>query len=167
MALIIEDGSGIADAESYATTEQLADYAAKFGVTIPEDMLAQEALLRRSALVMNGMKWKGRRAHEEQALAWPREGVQVDGAYKRNNYIPREIFYGQLALATEIHADDLDPPSQRKGAVVRERVEGAVEVEYAQVASNSRYLLPAAPDRPSRTQFADYLEKRGLLAIRV
>jgi len=166
MALIIEDGSGIADAESYATTEQLADYAAKFGVTIPEDMLAQEALLRRSALVMNGMKWKGRRAHEEQALAWPREGVQVDGAYKRNNYIPREIFYGQLALATEIHKDDLTPPETRQGAVIRKRVEGAVEVEYAQINNTSGRLLPAAPNRPSQTQFADYLDRRGLFAIR-
>lgn len=165
--LIIESGAGDPDAESYATAAELVSYAAKFGVTIPADEAAQEALLRRAALAMNGMKWKGRRTHEEQALAWPREGVWVDGWVRKNDHIPREIFYGQLALATEIHTDDVDPPEARKGAVVRERVEGAVEVEYAQVASNSRYLLPAAPDRPSRTQFADYLERRGLFAVRV
>ncbi|ASN68631.1 hypothetical protein 3S11_10 [uncultured Caudovirales phage] len=164
--LIIESGAGDPDAESYATAAELVSYAAKFGVTIPAEEAAQEALLRRAALAMNGMKWKGRRTHEEQALAWPREGVQVDGAYKRNNYIPREIFYGQLALATEIHADDLTPPETRQGAVIRKRVEGAVEVEYAQITNTSGRLLPAAPNRPSQTQFADYLDRRGLFAVR-
>jgi hypothetical protein len=166
MTLIIESGAGEPDAESYATTAELVSYAEKFGVTIPAEEAAQEALLRRSALVMNGMKWKGRRTHEEQSLAWPREGVQVDGAYKRSNYIPREIFYGQLALATEIHADDIDPPEARKGAVVKERVEGVVDVQYAAISNTSGRLLPAAPDRPSQTQFADYLERRGLFAVR-
>ncbi|WP_434134369.1 hypothetical protein JQR88_10875 [Pseudomonas luteola] len=166
MTLIIEVGAGDPDAESYATAEELVSYAGKFGVTIPDTVEAQEALLRRSALVMNGMKWKGRRTHEEQALAWPREGVMVDGAYKRNNYIPREIFYGQLALATEIHTDDIDPPESRKGAVTLERVEGAVTVEYAAISNTIGKLLPAAPNRPSQTQFADYLERRGLFAVR-
>ncbi len=164
--LIIESGAGDTDAESYATAAELVSYAAKFGVTIPAEEAAQEALLRRAALAMNGMKWKGRRTHEEQALAWPREGVQVDGAYKRSNYIPREIFYGQLALAAEIHKDDLNPPETRQGAVIRKRVEGAVEVEYAQINNTSGRLLPAAPNRPSQTQFADYLDRRGLFAVR-
>ncbi|AYN94426.1 hypothetical protein EAW52_10870 [Pseudomonas sp. LTJR-52] len=164
--LIIESGAGDPDAESYATAAELVSYATKFGVTIPAEEAAQEALLRRAALAMNGMKWKGRRTHEEQALAWPREGVQVDGAYKRSNYIPREIFYGQLALAGEIHADDLTPPETRQGAVIRKRVEGAVEVEYAQINNTSGRLLPAAPNRPSQTQFADYLDRRGLFAVR-
>ncbi|WP_312800329.1 DnaT-like ssDNA-binding protein [Pseudomonas sp.] len=164
--LIIESGAGDPDAESYATAAELVSYAAKFGVTIPAEEAAQEALLRRAALAMNGMKWKGRRTHEEQALAWPREGVQVDGAYKRSNYIPREIFYGQLSLAGEIHKDDLSPPETRQGAVIRKRVEGAVEVEYAQISNTSGRLLPAAPNRASQTQFADYLDRRGLFAVR-
>lgn len=164
--LIIEDGTGVAGAESYATAPQLVEYAGKFGVTIPTDEIAQEALLRQSALAMNGMKWKGRRSHADQALAWPREGVVIDGAHKKGNYIPREIFYGQMALAAEIHKDDIDPILERKGAVIRERVEGAIEVQYAEIQNTSGRLMPAAPDRPSRTQFADYLDRRGLFAVR-
>jgi hypothetical protein len=71
-----------------------------------------------------------------------------------------------MALAAEIHTDDIDPVDQRQGAVIRERVEGAVDVEYAPISNKSGRLLPAAPDRPSRTQFADYLAKRGLFAVR-
>lgn len=166
MTLIIEDGTGKPDAESYASAEDLAMYAVKFGVTIPAEVPAQEALLRRSALAMDGMTWKGRKSNSEQALSWPRRGVELDYEIKPDNYLPARIQYGQMALAAEIHTDDIDPVDQRQGAVIRERVEGAVDVEYAPISNKSGRLLPAAPDRPSRTQFADYLAKRGLFAVR-
>ena len=71
-----------------------------------------------------------------------------------------------MALAAEMHQDDIDPVEKRKGAVTLERVEGAVTREYATISNISNRLLPAAPDRPSATQFADYLRKRGLFAVR-
>lgn len=166
MTLIIEDGTGNPDAESYASAEDLAMYAVKFGVTIPAEVPAQEALLRRAALAMDGMNWKGCRAKGDQALAWPRRGVNIDGENKPSDYIPARIQYGQMALAGEIHTDDIDPIEKRKGAVTLERVDGAVTREYATISNTSGRLLPAAPDRPSRTQFADYLQRRGLFAFR-
>ncbi|ALE91009.1 DnaT-like ssDNA-binding protein [Pseudomonas versuta] len=166
MTLIIEDGTGKPDAESYATADELALYAVKFGVVIPADVPAHEALLRRAALAMDGMTWKGRKTRSEQALSWPRREVHLDGENKAANYLPARIQYGQLALAAEIHQDDIDPVEKRKGAVTLERVEGAVTREYATIPSTSKRLLPAAPDRPSATQFADYLQRRGLYAVR-
>lgn len=164
MALIIEDGTGKEDADSYASAADLVSYAANYGVTVPAALEAQEALLRRSALQMQVMGWKGRKAHAAQALAWPRADVERDGEVLPSTYIPARIQYGQMALAAELHADDIDPPALRKGAVVRERVEGAIDVQYSENTSGN--LLPAAPDRPSRAQFADYLVKRGLFAVR-
>lgn len=166
MALIVEGGTGMADSESYATAAELVSYAEKFGRTIPATEAQQEALLRRAAQAMNSMKWKGRKASSNQALAFPRSGVQVDGEFKPDTLIPRQIQYGQMALAVEIHADDIDPPALRTGAVIKERVEGAVDVQYAELSNSSGYLMPAAPDRPSATQFADYLARRGLFAVR-
>lgn len=165
--LIIEDGTGVVAAESYATAEELARYAVKFGATIPAEQVAQEALLRRAALVMDGMTWKGRKSSSEQALAWPRREIRLDGENKPERYLPARIQYGQMALAAEIHADDIDPIDKRKGAVTKEKVDGAVEREYAIISNTSSRLLPAAPDRPSATQFADYLQRRGLFAVRV
>jgi hypothetical protein len=166
MTLIIEDGTGKPSAESYATAEDLAMYAEKFGATIPADEISQEALLRRAALVMDGMTWKGRKMDSDQALAWPRRGVELDYQIKPDNYLPARIQYGQMALAAEIYTDDIDPIDKRKGAVTLERVEGAVTREYATISNTSGRLLPAAPDRPSATQFADYLLRRGLFAVR-
>lgn len=164
--LIVEDGTGKSDAESYATAEDLVLYAMKFGVVIPADAVAQEALLRRAALAMDGMTWKGRKSSGDQALSWPRREIRLDGENKPDRYLPARIQYGQMALAAEIHKDDIDPIDQRKGAVVLDRVEGAVTREYAVISSTSNRLLPAAPDRPSATQFADYLQRRGLFAVR-
>lgn len=164
--LIIEDGTGVAAAESYATAEELARYAVKFGATIPAEQVAQEALLCRAALAMDGMTWKGRKSSSEQALAWPRREICLDGENKPERYLPARIQYGQMALAAEIHADDIDPIDKRKGAVTKEKVDGAVEREYATISNTSSRLLPAAPDRPSATQFADYLQRRGLFAVR-
>lgn len=166
MTLIIEDGTSKPDAESYASAEDLVMYASKFGVTIPADMPAQEALLRRSALAMDGMTWKGRKMSSDQALAWPRRSVEIDDEIKPNNYLPARIQYGQMALASEIYTDDIDPVEKRKGAVLLDRVEGAVTRQYAAIPNTSNRLLPAAPDRPSATQFADYLQRRGLFAVR-
>jgi hypothetical protein len=90
----------------------------------------------------------------------------VDGEIKPSTLIPRQIQYGQMALAVEIHADDVDPPEQRRGAVIMQRVEGAVTREFAELPNNSGRLMPAAPDRASATQFADYLARRGLFAVR-
>lgn len=165
--LIIEDGTGVAAAESYATAEELARYAVKFGATIPAEQVAQEALLLRAALAMDGMTWKGRKSTGDQALSWPRREIRLDGENKPERYLPARIQYGQMALAAEIHADDIDPIDKRKGAVTKEKVDGAVEREYATISNTSRRLLPAAPDRPSATQFADYLQRRGLFAVRV
>lgn len=164
--LIIEDGTGKPDAESYASAEDLALYAVKFGTVIPAGVPEQEALLRRAALVMDGMTWKGRKSSSEQALSWPRREVLLDREIKPDNYLPARIQYGQMALAAEIHTDDVDPIEKRKGAITRERVEGAVDREYATIPNSSGRLLPAAPNRPSATQFADYLQKRGLFAVR-
>jgi hypothetical protein len=164
--LIVEDGTGKPDAESYATAEDLALYAVKFGVAIPAEEVAQEALLRRAALAMDGMTWKGRKSSGDQALSWPRREIRLDGENKPERYLPARIQYGQMALAAEIYKDDIEPIDQRKGAVIKDKVDGAVEREYAVINSTSNRLLPAAPDRPSATQFADYLQRRGLFAVR-
>lgn len=154
MSLVIEDGSIVADAESFATAAELVTYAANFGRTIPSDTTAQEALLRRAALQMSAMSWKGGLVNELQALSWPRYDVYRDNWLVPSNSIPAQIKAGQMALATEIHADDLDPPEDKTGAVTEERVEGAVTVKYSQASSST--TRPAAT-RQSYAQFGPFL----------
>lgn len=165
MALTIEDGSGVSGADSYASITDLTTYASSYGFILPTTDAEKEALLRRAALQMNLMKWKGQRVSATQSLAWPRWDVEVDCEILPSNAIPARIQYGQMALASEIYADDLAPPEVAQGPMVRQKVD-VIEVEYAAVRNVTGKLLPAAPDRQSRAQFADYLLARGLFAIR-
>ena len=73
-------------------------YTGKFGATIPTDVAAQEALLRRAALAMDGKTWKGRKTDSDQALAWPRRGVELEYQIKPDNY---PVSYTHLTLPTK------------------------------------------------------------------
>lgn len=153
MALVIEDGSGKADADSFATAAELAQFATDYGFTIPSDTAACESLLRRAGVEMWRFQWVGAQLRDEQGLPWPRyytirRGFMADGAS-----LPRNIKLGQMALACEIHQDDTDPPEDRTGAVTRERVEGAVDVQYAEITS---YKGKPVSGRQSDGFFAKY-----------
>lgn len=167
MALIIETGTGAANSESFASAADLKAYGIKFGLTLPAKDAELEALLRRAANQMLTMRWKGARTSDAQAQAFPRRHVVVGCTYIPSDSIPARIEYGQMALAAEIYADDTTPPESKVGPAILKRVEGAVTIEYAKLIDvNAGKVLPAAPDRPSYTQFFDYLQPRGLFAIR-
>lgn len=153
--LIIETGQIVDGAESFATAAELVTYAANFGRTIPADTAAQESLLRRAALQMSAMNWKGGLVSELQALSWPRVDVYRENWLVPSNAIPAQIKAGQMALATEVYADDLEPPEQKTGPVTEERVEGAVDVKYG---SPSPCISRPAATRQSYAQFGPFLE---------
>lgn len=153
MALNIETGGGSPDANSFATAAELVVFAGDYGFSVPADEAGQESLLRRAGVQMKAMQWVGTQLHDEQGLPWPRyytirRDFMADGVS-----LPRDIKLGQMALACEIHADDLDPPEGRTGAVTKERVEGAVEVQYSAIQG---YKSKAVSGRQSSGFFARF-----------
>lgn len=166
--LIIEDGTGVDSANSYTSLADFRAYADLRKLTIPADDTEAEALLIRAADTMNAIKWLPGDALEHKTypdayLAWPRTDVWLRGRLLPSDAVPREIVYGQMALAAEIMADDANPPDTAKGAVIEERVEGAITVQYAE---NKGKVLPVNAQRPSAVLFADYVVRRGLFAVR-
>lgn len=162
MALVIEDGTGKANADSYASAAELTSYALAFGADAPTDTAQLEALLRRSALQMEPMNWQGSKATATQALAWPRKDVELDGESLPLSAIPARLKQGQMALALEMYHADQHPPESLKGAVIKERVEGAVEVQYAEPTA----VQFVARLSDSQAHFGALLVKRGLFAVR-
>lgn len=159
--LIIEDGSIVAGAESFATAAELATYASNYGRTIPVSDVDQEALLRRAYLQMDALPWKGQLVSIEQTGAWPRYNVCRGGFTLASNAIPAQIKAGQMALATEIHADDLENPETKVGAIVREKV-GPIDTEYA---TASKSISKPAAVRQSYAQFAGFLESANQIKL--
>lgn len=103
MALIIEDGSIVANADSYVTTAEITAYANKRGFTVP----ASESDLEKIAILaidyMQSKKYIGNLVEAGQALAFPRREIE-DLA---DDVIPQAIKNAQIELAIAAHTNDL------------------------------------------------------------
>ena len=170
MALIVEDGSGVKGADSYISLADFRTFADGANFTAPADDTIAEGWLRRAAFAMGQMQWKGSQVDADQALAWPRSGVYVNGELLSESSIPRGIVYGQAMLALEMYADDTAASEAGGGAAVAEETVKVDVIEQTRkfdlTRRNSGKLLSPAARASSRAQFADYLRTRGLSVIR-
>src|SRR5690606_23089819 len=113
------------------------------------------ALQRRPGEAMAAWAWQGRRVAVLQPLCWPRVDVPGVGS----DAVPLGVKASQCALAIELHRDDTDPPEQRRGAVVRKKVD-VMEVEFANV-------TPPSPRPRASLVLADaYLRPARIEAVR-
>lgn len=102
MALTIEDGTGVANADSYVTVAECEAFAiAYFGASLNGNASHKEAALRRAALFINSLPFKGTRTFaRDQGLAWPRkdatDGEETDIPEEE---IPQEVKDAQCILA--------------------------------------------------------------------
>jgi hypothetical protein len=83
MAFVIEDGTGLPNANTYATVAMYRAYHTERGrdVSSQLDAAVQGYLVRATDFVEKtfATQWKGTRETMVQALAHPREGIVVDG----------------------------------------------------------------------------------------
>lgn len=166
MALIIEDGSLVAGATSYVNLTEARAYVAARGAALSAvDATAEIVVLRAMDYIESfTTRFKGDRVDRDQALSWPRSGVTTESWSWSSTEIPRQVLNAQLALILEINAgeDPFNPSPSAVLPVIRKRVEGAVEIEYA----NPGQALKVSKTQPSQTQINLLLKNSGLFAIR-
>jgi hypothetical protein len=134
VALIVEDGSIVADAESYASVADAdAYFAARANAAwaaLATDA-AKEAALRSACDYIEavyGGRWLGDRVSDTQALSWPRSGVCVDGVEIADDAIPAQLVRANMELALKASADSL--LADQSAQVTSETV-GPISVTYA------------------------------------
>jgi len=115
---------------SYASVADLRAFAAGRGYTVPADDDECSMLLMQAMDYLEGKAWRGQRSSASQPLSWPRAGVRFDGVDLPDDFIPQRLVDAQCRLAIESQEIDLTPSVAGGGAVVMERVEGAVTVQY-------------------------------------
>ncbi|MDC1268151.1 hypothetical protein N8Z76_00300 [Gammaproteobacteria bacterium] len=137
MALTIEDGTGIAAADSWATTAELDTFIAARGLTAGVDDAANEILLRKAADYLDGMedKFKGYRTTTTQRLPFPRLDVWLHREYLDQAAIPEMLKNAQCQLAVELFTKDIRPDGVT-AEVIREKV-GPIETEYTSQGSTN------------------------------
>jgi hypothetical protein len=163
MALVIENGTGLANAEAYSSVADCSAWAvAYYGHALNGNTADKEAAIRRAVAYMDGLRWKGTRTRgRAQALAWPRSGVtDCEGSTIAASSIPAEVIFAQHVLArAEFQSPGVLSPSVTLGAVVRREKVDVIEAEY----DTSRLQGTADEMRPLITMAMDRL--RCLLAV--
>lgn len=162
MALVKEDGSIVSGANTYVTAAELTAYGASRGITFVGDV---EVLLLKAMDYFESLdgRFKGERTNRDQPLSWPRGGAVVEGWSWSSDEIPRQVIAAQMNLAIEI-GDGHDPlnPTVDQLPIVKKRVEGAVEVQYA----NPGKAVKVSKTQQSRTIINTLLKNSGLFAVR-
>lgn len=140
MALIIETGAGLPDADSYTSVADADAYHAKRQNTAwaAFDSPTKESLLIKATEYMVGQyreRWKGCRRTTTQALDWPRYDVELDdvgfgayAAYVASDIVPDQVQNACAVLALQANSGDLAPAIKR---TVKEKVIGPIKTVYA------------------------------------
>lgn len=119
MALIVESGAGLPDADSYVSVADCANYATKHGLNFTADETAKEARLRRATQYIDAQYvFKGEEQTDTQALAWPR--TVATG-------VPREI----VAACCELACKQGDLWQDVDAAPVIEKTIGPITRKFA------------------------------------
>lgn len=131
--LVIEDGSGVPNANSYVTVAEYRAYAVPRGVTLPVSDTEVETQLILAMDYLEIQPWAGTPTYSDQSLAWPRDDLYIGGVLIADDVIPGKIKFAQMQLAIQVNAGvDLMPTvvGGASGAITREKV-GPLETEYA------------------------------------
>lgn len=144
MALIVEDGSSLEDADSYISVSDADAYHSKRGATLWSALTVdeKEQALRRATEYMVGEyrdRWLGRRAKAVQGLDWPRVGVIIpdlaDMACIPSTFVPKDVRIACASLALRAAAGELVEDIEQR--VVRETI-GPITTEWDSDSSPKR-----------------------------
>lgn len=146
MALIVEDGSGLANAESYLSVVDATAHHLKMGSKeawgAVGNEATKEALLRQGANYLRDRylgQWLGEATVSAQRLDWPRAGATSrTGASIASNVVPEEVKAACAELALKAASTSLMPDATQ--TVKREKV-GPIEVEYNEFSPSSPVFI--------------------------
>lgn len=144
MPIIVEDGTGLADAEAYISVADADTYFAARGNAVWAALTTEqkEQALRAGSDYMAavyGARWKGYRVTETQALDWPREDVVANGFDIDNDVVPAAVARANAELAVRASAGEL---LADQGAQVKSEQVGPIAVTYQDGARQAtRYAI--------------------------
>lgn len=132
MPLIVEDGTGLANAQAYVSISDVATYAATYGLTPPTTPNSAIMLAMRYLEGMFYDRWVGYKKTDTQSLSWPRAyAARRDGWAIAESTVPKEVKDAVCALAIKIgEGEDLTPSITAANRTKKEQI-GPLMVEYA------------------------------------
>jgi hypothetical protein len=137
VALIVENGSGVADAESYASVAYCTTYHAARGnaawASLASDAIREQCLRKATDYMVQVYRssWRGFRKLTTQSLDFPRDSMLVDSGtqsyYLENTVVPTEVKNACAEFALKSSAEELYPDQERR---VLEETVGPITTKY-------------------------------------
>lgn len=136
MALIIEDGSIVANANSYVTAQEFEDWMDARAYNCEGSQSKQEQHILKAMDYIESLNFMGIKYTKDQPLQFPRDRLFIDGYSVEANEIPKELKEAVFNAAKADHDGDLaTQPVERQ--TVKEKI-GDIEVEYKSNSSMRR-----------------------------
>lgn len=139
MAFDVEDGTGKATANSFATVVEAQEFADERGFTLPTDSGDIEQLLVQAGDYLLGMEtqFKGQRTNDGQRMPFPRVGVLLYQGVESidNDEIPERLKEAQIRLAISGNSTTLVPDGAGR-EVIRKKI-GPLETQYGESGSGT------------------------------
>lgn len=132
MALTVETGAGLANADSLVTLAEVRTFATSRGLAVSAVDADLEAQIRlaHDYLLANEFRLAGFRKTEGQALSYPRENYALFGYPVASGTIPQGIKNVIAQLVIESASIELLPSND--GKVVISETVGPISTDYAQ-----------------------------------
>lgn len=131
--IIVEDGTGLENANSYVSTNEADTYFSTRGVTSWGSLQTEKkeiALIKARDYLDVAYKWRGRKASAEQSCAFPRLNVTDDDGYKVEG-IPAKLKEAQMECALIISSGtEVFEEQESNGAVTSENIGGKLSFTY-------------------------------------
>lgn len=145
-SLIVEDGSIVANANSYVDIEFARNYADSYGLTLPvdDDTLVRHLLNSQTFLGSFEPRLQGSRVSPTQRLSWPRAGVDACGTPIAQTQIPESIKSAQVELAALI-TSGIDLFATISGRVLKREKVDVLEQEFSEAVFSTADGLPKYP----------------------
>lgn len=169
MALTVEDGTGLANADSFVSLADAETHFTAVGSVLwtGEDADKEAALRRASSYLSSAFKFVGSPTNgRTQALCYPRTGVSDrNGDVIASDEVPREIVQATLwAAEAELQTPGVLTPTVTPGRVVQKEKIDVIEQAFFSPAQQPGKLSPTSvveSQRPVLTKIRDAL--RGLI----
>lgn len=136
--IIVEDGTGLTNSNSYVSEANLVIYAADRGKTITG---IQADLLIKAMDYIESLPFNGYKYTDAQALQWPRGNVSIDGYSVAVTTIPQLLIDAVCEIAISID-EGIDPLANEGREIEKEKI-GPIETQYSKNSRNYTYLKAA------------------------
>jgi hypothetical protein len=136
MTIIVEDGSIVAGANSYVTTQEVQDYADLRGIDYPCETELNQNIIKATDYLQSRC-YQGEQVDPgAQSLLWPRQYVYIYNQEIASDSIPQQLKNAQIELAlAQGETDVMNNGVDRGDNVKREKFDFR-ETEYYEGGSN-------------------------------